>query len=102
MRVRRAIATTAVGTALLLGGSVGPALAASSDATAGSMVGSNRVAQVQEEVSGAAGVAHYWGTYPDIWTCTGAGAEVLHSNPSRYYKAECTQSGREFKLWVWF
>ncbi|WP_327222635.1 hypothetical protein OG301_38390 [Streptomyces platensis] len=102
MRIRRAIATTAVGTALLLGGSVGPALAASSDATTASTVGSIRVAQGQEEASVAAGGAHYWATYPDIWTCTAAGAAVLHSNPSRYYHAECTQSGRQFKLWVWF
>ncbi|MEU9482931.1 hypothetical protein AB0D83_04575 [Streptomyces decoyicus] len=102
MHIRRAIATTAVGTALLLGGSVGPALAASSDATAASTIGSNRVAQGEEEASTAAGVAHYWATYPDIWTCTAAGAAVLHSNPSRYYRAECTQSGTEFKLWIWF
>ncbi|MFE7541048.1 hypothetical protein [Streptomyces platensis] len=102
MRIRHTIATTAVGTALLLGGSVGPALAAASDATTASTVGSNLMAQGQEEARVAAGGAHYWATYPNIATCTGAAAEVLASNPSRYYKAECTQWYRQFKLWVWF
>ncbi|MGW9118643.1 hypothetical protein ACWGRV_18745 [Streptomyces sp. NPDC055663] len=100
MRIRRAVATTAVGTVLALGVSAWPARAAPSDTITAATVGSNRV--VQEGAGLAAGVAHYWATYNTLTDCTVAGIRVLQSNPSRYYRAECTPSGTQFKLWIWF
>lgn len=102
MRNRRAIATAAVGAALVLGVSVGPAFAASSDATTAATVGSNRVAQGKEEAGIAAGTAHYWATYNTLTDCTVAGIMVVQSNRDRYYRAECTPSGTQYKLWIWF
>lgn len=86
MRIRHALATTAVGTAVALGVSVAPAFAVSSAAT----------------TAAAAGTAHYWATYNTFADCTAAGVRVVQSNPDRYYHAECTPSGTQWKLWVWF
>jgi hypothetical protein len=102
MRIRRTIATTAVGAVLVLGASVGPAFAASSDATTAATVGSTRVVHGEEGAGIAAGTAHYWATYNNLTDCTVAGIMVLQSNPDRYYHAECTPSGTQFKLWIWF
>ncbi|MFE4538768.1 hypothetical protein ACFRKB_27480 [Streptomyces scopuliridis] len=104
MRIRRTIATAAVGAALVLGVSVGPAFAASSEATTVATIGSDRVAQSGEKASIAAGTAHYWATYNSLTDCTVAGIMVVQSNPNRYYRAECTPiaGSHQFKLWIWY
>ncbi|WP_329485046.1 hypothetical protein OG618_00380 [Kitasatospora sp. NBC_01246] len=100
MRIRRALATTALGTALVLGGSIAPALAAPSATTTAGTVASNRAAQGEETASIAAGVYHYWGTYNSLGACIVAGANVIQSNPSRYLNAKCTPFGNKQKLWI--
>ncbi|MFI6036027.1 hypothetical protein ACIBBD_18025 [Streptomyces sp. NPDC051315] len=102
MRIRRAVATMAVGAALVLGVSVGPALAAPSDATTAATVESDQVVRGEGGAGIAAGTAHYWATYNTLTDCTVAGIMVLQSNPDRYYHAECTPSGTRYKLWIWF
>ncbi|WP_446038872.1 hypothetical protein [Streptomyces sp. SID1121] len=92
MRTRRSVATAAVTGALLLGCSMGPAVAAATDtATTSSRV-----------VRGTQGVFHYWGTYPNIGTCVGAGHQILIDDTTgRYISTRCTAFGPyQYKLWV--
>lgn len=102
MRIRRAIATMAVGTTLVLGISVAPALAASSHAITESTVGSYRSAQGEEGASIAASTWHYWNTYDNIGECSAAGIKVLENDDTGRYKgAKCTAYGPyKFKLWI--